>query len=62
MLQPQVTVDIWYYTLFIVGMKFNIFERKKLKCDKCGEKFKNETELNTHQQITHERVNDNNKK
>ena len=36
-------------------MKFNIFERKKFRCDKCGEKFKNETELNKHKQITHER-------
>jgi hypothetical protein len=43
-------------------MKFDIFERKKFKCDKCGEKFKNETELNTHQQITHEGVNGDNKK
>ena len=29
-------------------MKFNIFERRKFKCDKCGEKFKFEIELNTH--------------
>jgi hypothetical protein len=42
-------------------MKFNIFERRKFKCDKCGEKFKYETELNTHQQ-THERTNGDNKK
>lgn len=34
-------------------MKFNIFEREKFKCDKCGEKFKNEPDLNKHQQISH---------
>jgi tRNA(Ile2) C34 agmatinyltransferase TiaS len=36
-------------------MKFDIFGRKKFKCDKCGEKFKDEIELNKHQQITHEK-------
>jgi hypothetical protein len=34
-------------------MKFNIFGRKKFKCNKCGEKFKNEIELNRHEQIAH---------
>lgn len=42
-------------------MKFDIFERKKFKCDKCGEKFKTETELNKHQQMTHKSVDGNNK-
>jgi hypothetical protein len=36
-----------------VEMKFNIFERKKFKCDKCGAKFRKESELNRHQQIEH---------
>jgi predicted nucleic acid-binding Zn ribbon protein len=59
----MVNVDIRYYILFVRRiMKFNIFERRKFKCDKCGEKFKYETELNTHQQITHERTNGDNKK
>jgi Zinc finger, C2H2 type len=35
-------------------MKFNIFERKKFKCNKCGEKFKDEAELNKHEKIAHE--------
>jgi hypothetical protein len=41
-------------------MKFNIFERKKFKCDRCGEKFKNETELNKHQ-VTHGKENSDHK-
>jgi uncharacterized C2H2 Zn-finger protein len=36
-------------------MKFNIFRSKKLKCNKCGEKFKNEEELNRHEQIAHKK-------
>lgn len=34
-------------------MKFNIFERKKFKCNECGEKFKNKPELSKHQQIAY---------
>ena len=36
-------------------MKFNIFGRKKFKCNKCGEKFKNEAELNRHEQMAHKK-------
>jgi hypothetical protein len=59
----MVNVDISYYLSVIRRiMKFDIFKRKKFKCSKCEENFKNETELNKHQQITHEGGNADNKK
>jgi 5-methylcytosine-specific restriction endonuclease McrA len=29
-------------------MRFDIFSRKKFKCNNCGDKFKTETELKQH--------------
>jgi uncharacterized protein (DUF2225 family) len=34
-------------------MKFDIFSRKKFKCNVCGDKFKTETELNQHNRQEH---------
>jgi uncharacterized protein (DUF2225 family) len=34
-------------------MKFDIFSRKKFKCNICGDKFKTETELVQHTRQEH---------
>ena len=34
-------------------MKFDIFSRKKFKCNICGDKFKTETELEQHRRTAH---------
>jgi DNA-directed RNA polymerase subunit RPC12/RpoP len=34
-------------------MKFDIFGRKKFKCNTCGDKFKTESELDQHRRQYH---------
>jgi DNA-directed RNA polymerase subunit RPC12/RpoP len=34
-------------------MKFDLFAKKKFKCDTCGKKFKSATELEEHRQLKH---------
>ena len=34
-------------------MKFDLFTKKKFKCDACKEKFKTATQLEEHRQLKH---------
>jgi hypothetical protein len=34
-------------------MKFDIFSRRKFKCDACGDKFKTDMEVEQHRKMAH---------
>jgi|SRR6187200_1450150 len=39
----------------LMVMKFDIFSRKKFKCNVCGDKFKTDTEVEQHRRTAHPR-------
>ena len=43
------------YSDNLMVMKFDIFSRKKFKCNVCGDKFKTDTEVEQHRRTAHPR-------